>query len=63
VEWSDEDGACIGKCSDRITGIHRDDPKKGYAERCAAIEDATAHFKSEGRPLPTPKVRPMQEVV
>ena len=63
VEWSEEDGAYIGKCPDLITGIHGDDPKKVYADLCEVIEDVIAHFESESRPLPAPKVRPMQEVV
>jgi len=63
VEWSDEDEAYIGKCPDLITGIHRDDPKQVYAELCEVIEDVVSHFESEGRSLPAPTVRPMQEVV
>jgi predicted RNase H-like HicB family nuclease len=63
VEWSEEDGAYIGKCPDLITGIHGNDPKKVYADLCEVIEDVIAHFEAEGRPLPAPKVRPMQEVV
>jgi predicted RNase H-like HicB family nuclease len=63
VEWSEEDGTYIGKCPDLITGIHGDDAKKVYADLCKVIEDVIAHFESEGRPLPNPKVRPMQEVV
>jgi predicted RNase H-like HicB family nuclease len=63
VEWSDEDQTYIGKCPDLITGIHGDDPKNVYAELCEVIEDVIAHLKSEGRSMPVPKVRPMQEVV
>ena len=63
VEWSDEDQTYIGKCPDLITGIHGDDPKKKYAELCEVIEDVIAHLKSDGRPMPAPKVRPMQDVV
>ncbi|MCU0960475.1 MAG: type II toxin-antitoxin system HicB family antitoxin [Pirellulaceae bacterium] len=63
VEWSDEDGVYIGKCPDLITGIHGDDPKRVYADLCEVIEDVIAHFESQGRPLPAPRVRPMQEVV
>ena len=63
VEWSDEDEAYIGKCNDLITGIHGDDPKQVYADLCEVIEDVIAHFESQGRSLPAPKVRPMQEVV
>jgi hypothetical protein len=53
----------IGKCPDLITGIHGDDPKIVYADLCEVIEQVIAHFESEGRRLPTPKVRPMQEVL
>ena len=63
VEWSEEDGVYIGKCPDLITGIHGDDRKKVYADLCEVVDDVIAHFESEGRPLPTPKVKPMQEVV
>ena len=63
VEWSEEDGVYIGKCPDLITGIHGDDPKKIYADLCQVIEDVIAHFESEGRSLPPPRVRPMQEVL
>src|SRR3954452_16087111 len=63
VKWSEQDGAYIGKCPDLITGIHGDDPKKVYADLCKVVEDVIAHFEAEGRPLPAPRVRPMQEVV
>ncbi|HEY5596934.1 MAG TPA: pilus assembly protein HicB [Candidatus Bipolaricaulota bacterium] len=63
VEWSEEDQVYLGKCPDLITGIHGDDPKEVYAELCAVVEDVIAHFESEGRSLPAPKVKPMQEVV
>ena len=62
VEWSEEDQAYLGKCPDLITGIHGDDPKQVYADLCAVVEDVVTHFESEGRPLPRPKVRPMQEL-
>lgn len=63
VEWSEEDDVYIGKCPDLITGIHGDDPKQVYAELCEVIDDVIAHFESEERPLPPPKVKPMQELV
>jgi predicted RNase H-like HicB family nuclease len=63
VEWSEEDGVYIGKCPDLITGIHGDDQTKVYVELCEVVEDVIAHFESEGRPLPAPNVKPMQEVV
>jgi predicted RNase H-like HicB family nuclease len=62
VEWSNEDETYIGKCPDLITGIHGDDPRIVYAELCEVVEEVIGHFTSEGRPLPHPKVKPMQEI-
>ena len=63
VEWSEEDGAYVGRCPDLITGIHGDDPLCVYGELCGVLEDVIAHFESEGCSLPAPQVKPMQEVV
>ncbi len=63
VEWSEEDQVYIGKCPDIITGIHGDDPVALYAELCHEISDVLEHFRSQGRPLPKPSIRPMKEVV
>ena len=63
VEWSEEDGTYIGRCLDVITGIHGDDPIRLYAELCDVVDEVIGHFQSEGRPLPRPRIRPMQEVV
>jgi hypothetical protein len=62
VEWSEEDQAYIGKCPDLITGIHGDDPVRLYAELCEVVEDVIRHFEADGRALPGPRVRPMQEI-
>ena len=62
VEWSSEDQVYVGKCPDLITGIHGEDPVRLYAELCEVIEEVVDHFEAEGRELPTPKTRPMQEV-
>jgi hypothetical protein len=62
VEWSEEDQTCIGKCPDLITGIHGNNPAKLYSELCEVIEDVIRHIATEERPLPTPQIRPMQEV-
>ena len=62
VEWSNEDQTYLGKCPDLITGIHGDDPVRLYAELCELVEEVVRHFEAEGRPLPAPKTRPMQEV-
>ena len=45
-----------------ITGIHGEDPVRLYAELCEVVEEVVDHFEAEGRALPTPKTRPMQEV-
>jgi predicted RNase H-like HicB family nuclease len=62
VEWSNEDETYVGKCPDIITGIHGDDPVRLYAELCEVVEDVVLHLGAEGRALPAPKTRPMQEV-
>ncbi len=62
VEWSDEDQVYIGKCPDLITGIHGEDPVTLYSELIEVVEDVVKHFKNEDRPLPFPKIRPMQDV-
>ncbi len=62
VEWSTEDQTYIGKCPDLITGIHGDDPVRLYAELCEVIDEVVGHFESQGRSLPQPRTRPMQEV-
>ena len=62
VEWSDEDQTYLGKCPDLISGIHGDDPVQLYAELCEVVEDVVSHLRAEGRALPVPKTRPMQEV-
>jgi hypothetical protein len=63
VEWSKEDQVYIGKCPDLITGIHGDDPIQLYGELCEVVEEVIRHFEAEGRTLPNPKVRPMQDIV
>lgn len=62
VEWSDEDQTYIGKCPDLITGIHGNDPVKLYGELCEVVAEVIHHFETEGRALPSPRIRPMQEV-
>ncbi|TNE46931.1 MAG: pilus assembly protein HicB [Deltaproteobacteria bacterium] len=62
VEWNEVEQIYLGKCPDVMTGIHGDDPIQLYAELCDVIEDILQHFVTSGKPLPTPKVRPMQDV-
>lgn len=63
VEWSDEDQAYLGKCPDLVTGIHGDDPRVVYADLCEIVDEVVQHLVAPGRPLPQPRIRPMQEVV
>lgn len=63
VEWSDEDHIHIGKCPDVMTGMHGDDPVRLYSELCDVVDEVIQHFVSAGRPLPRPRIRPMQEVL
>lgn len=63
VEWSEEDQSYIGRCPDVITGIHGDDPVRLYGELCEVVEEVLEHLVAAQRPLPPPRVRPMQEVV
>lgn len=62
VEWSDEDCTYIGRCPDIITGIHGSDPVELYADLCQVVEETVNHFVAEKRPLPQPRIHPMQEV-
>jgi predicted RNase H-like HicB family nuclease len=62
VEWSTEDGVYVGKCPDLISGIHGDDPVRLYADLEQVVEDVVSQFEATGRPLPPPRVRPMQDV-
>ena len=63
VEWSEADRVYVGKCPDLITGIHGENPLQVYGELCQVAEEVIAHFESEGRSLPAPRIKPMQEVV
>ena len=62
VEWSEDDQTYIGKCPDLITGIHGNDPVELYAELCEVVDEVIEHLEAEGRTLPAPRTRPMQEV-
>ena len=62
IEWSDEDGAYLGRCPDVITGIHGNDPISLYGELCEVVEEVLIELQGQGRGLPKPKTRPMQEV-
>ena len=42
--------------------LHGEDPVRLFAELCEVVDEVVDTFESEGRDLPTPKTRPMQEV-
>jgi hypothetical protein len=63
VEWSEADEVYIGRCPDLITGIHGDDSVRVCADLCETVNDVIDHFVESKRPLPVPRVKPMQEVV
>jgi predicted RNase H-like HicB family nuclease len=62
IEWSEEDHTYLGKCPDLISGIHGDDPIQLYIELCEVVEEVVSHFEEKQRPLPPPRIRPMQDV-
>ncbi len=62
IEWSEKDGVYLGRCPDVITGIHGNDPVSLYGELCEVVEEVLAELQNQGRQLPKPKTRPMQEV-
>jgi len=62
IEWSEEDQVYVGKCPDLITGIHGDDPVLLYRELCEVVSDVLKHLHAEGRSVPPPRVRSMQDV-
>ena len=63
VEWSEEDQVYVGKCPDLITGIHGEDPVKVYQELGEVLEELIDHLEKSGQELPTPKTRPMMEIL
>ena len=62
IEWSDRDGAYLGRCPDVITGIHGTDPIRLYDELCKVIDEVLTELGESGRDLPEPLTRPMREV-
>lgn len=62
VEWSEQDHVYIGKCPDLITGIHGDDPIQLYSDLCSVVEEVLEELVKNGRPIPSPKTRPMMEI-
>ena len=62
IEWSDQDGAYLGRCPDVITGIHGSDPVRLYDELCTVVNEVLTELERSERNLPQPLTRPMREV-
>ncbi len=55
VEWSDADGAFVGRCPGVIGPCcHGPDETEVYRELCAIVSDWLALMRREGQPLPPP---------
>lgn len=55
VEWSEEDGAFVGRCPTLFSGgVHGQDEAKVYAELCEVAEEWIALLEKEGQELPDP---------
>jgi predicted RNase H-like HicB family nuclease len=53
VEWSEEDQCYVGSSPGLIYGgCHGDDEKVVFDELCRIVEEATALYKADGKPLP-----------
>ena len=63
VAWSEEDGCYVGLCPDLfLGGVHGEDPIEVARELQEVIDEWETIFQKDGRELPRPKTRPMQEV-
>jgi predicted HicB family RNase H-like nuclease len=58
VEWSDEDGCCVGSVPGWIGPCcHGDDEAKVYKELCTVVDEWVELYEKDGRPLPPPTAR------
>ena len=64
VEWSDEDQAFIGFCTDLFMGgaCHGSDEAKVYARLVKVIREEIQDLVASRRPMPPATVRPMREL-
>lgn len=57
VEWSEEDGAFVGRCPGIIGPCcHGPDEVEVYRELCEIVEEWLGLARQDGRPLPPPTV-------
>ena len=55
VEWSEEDGAFVGRCPGIIGPCcHGTDEVEVYRELCGIVEEWIEIARQQGRPLPPP---------
>lgn len=53
VEWSEEDGCCVGCCPGLMAGgVHGGDESEVYRELIRAVEEWIAIHEAGGEPLP-----------
>ena len=57
VEWSEEDGAFVGRCPP-IVGpcCHGDDEVEVYRQLCEIVDEWIEIARRDGRPLPPPTI-------
>jgi predicted RNase H-like HicB family nuclease len=53
VEWSDEDGCCVGSCPGLFYGgCHGQSEQAVFAELCQIADETVELYKQDGKPLP-----------
>ena len=55
VEWSEADQCYVGSSPGLVYGgCHGDDELEVFAELCRIIDEVTALYRQDGKPLPPP---------
>ena len=56
VAWSEQDNCFIGTAPGLVDGgCHGDDERAVFDELCTIVEEVIALYKSDGKPLPSPR--------
>ncbi len=66
VRWEEADGVYVGYCPDLFPwggACHAGTEQEAYRELCALVAEEVEDLLREGKPLPTPTVRPMREAL
>ena len=64
VQWSDEDGACVGYSPDLFPAggvCHADSAVEAYSSLCELVAETVASAEAQSLALPQPRTRPMME--